>query len=306
MAVPRPDRRPEHRRRPGRVAEALEGGPALLVLDGASPAPDGDRRGGRAARSAAVGVGAGHQPDPPGPGRRAAGPRPAQARCPPTWSGSGSHPWPSATRSWTGSAASTSVASAGVRRQVMVSGEEGIGKSRLVAELAAEIVADDGLVLRGAWDEEAVTDFQAFREAFARHYEGGDRLGLRDRFGDLLPVLDVFVPGGPGEPGERRDQRRRPLPAARRPRQLAGPGGVGAAGAAVARRPAVGRPVVAADAPAPGPLAPGRGAGDRGHLPTRRGHPQRRAGPHPGPAAALAGLRAHRVGRAEPPGVSWP
>ncbi len=62
-------------------------------------------------------------------------------------------------------------------RLVLVSGEEGIGKSRLVAEVAADVVADDGLVLRGGWDEEGVTDFQAFREAFTRHLEGTDQTG---------------------------------------------------------------------------------------------------------------------------------
>ena len=71
-----------------------------------------------------------------------------------------------------------SAAAHGARRLVMISGEEGIGKSRLVAEVAAEVVADDGLVLRGAWDEEGVTDFQAFREAFARHLDAGEQAGL--------------------------------------------------------------------------------------------------------------------------------
>jgi class 3 adenylate cyclase/tetratricopeptide (TPR) repeat protein len=81
----------------------------------------------------------------------------------------------------------------GERRLVMIAGEEGIGKSRLVAELAAEVVADDGLVLRGAWDEEAITDFQAFREAFTRYLEEVDRRSFRTGFGNLLPDLDAFV-----------------------------------------------------------------------------------------------------------------
>ena len=90
-------------------------------------------------------------------------------------------------------------AAGGERRLVMVTGEAGIGKSRLIAELAADVVAGDGLVLRGAWDEEGVTDFQAFREAFARQLEEVDRAALRARFGDLLPVLDAFVPNEPSD-----------------------------------------------------------------------------------------------------------
>jgi class 3 adenylate cyclase len=87
----------------------------------------------------------------------------------------------------------------GQRRLVMVSGEEGMGKSRLVAELAAELVADDGLVLRGAWREERVTDFQAFREAVSRHFDDVEPAVLRARFGDLLPALDALVPHDPAE-----------------------------------------------------------------------------------------------------------
>ena len=85
-------------------------------------------------------------------------------------------------------------ASAGERRLVMVVGDEGIGKSRLVAELAAEVVAADGLVLRGAWDEQGITDFQAFREAFTRHLEQVDQAEIRSRFADLVPFLDAVTP----------------------------------------------------------------------------------------------------------------
>jgi len=86
------------------------------------------------------------------------------------------------------------LAAGGARRLVLVSGEEGIGKSRLVAEVAADVLADDGLVLRGGWDEEGVTDFQAFREAFTRHLEGADQTGARVPLGELLPDLDALVP----------------------------------------------------------------------------------------------------------------
>ena len=52
---------------------------------------------------------------------------------------------------------------------VVVTGEPGIGKTRLVARFAAEVRAGGGAVLCGRADEESVWPYQAFVEAL-RHY----------------------------------------------------------------------------------------------------------------------------------------
>ena len=52
---------------------------------------------------------------------------------------------------------------------VVVTGEPGIGKTRLVARFAAGVHADGGVVLCGRADEESVWPYQAFVEAL-RHY----------------------------------------------------------------------------------------------------------------------------------------
>lgn len=55
--------------------------------------------------------------------------------------------------------------SAGEPRLALVQGEAGIGKTRLVAELAAELAAEGALVLAGRCDEEPLASYQPFREA---------------------------------------------------------------------------------------------------------------------------------------------
>jgi class 3 adenylate cyclase len=84
----------------------------------------------------------------------------------------------------------------GQRRLMLVGGEEGVGKSRLVAELADEVIRADGLVLRGSWAEQGVTDFQGLREAFARHLADVEPVDLDDRFADLLATLAPLLPPG--------------------------------------------------------------------------------------------------------------
>jgi class 3 adenylate cyclase len=86
-------------------------------------------------------------------------------------------------------------AACGERRLVMVSGEEGMGKTRLVAEAAADVVGTDGLVLRGAWHEEGVSDFEAFRQAMAFHTSEVEPVLFRTRLDGLLPALTSLVPG---------------------------------------------------------------------------------------------------------------
>lgn len=56
--------------------------------------------------------------------------------------------------------------SAQSKRLAIVRGEAGIGKTRLVAELAATLAAGGASVLAGRCDEEPLSSFQPFREAF--------------------------------------------------------------------------------------------------------------------------------------------
>jgi DNA-binding SARP family transcriptional activator/ATP/maltotriose-dependent transcriptional regulator MalT len=98
-------------------------------------------------------------------------------------------------------------AKAGERRLVVVAGEAGIGKSRLAAELARLVLADDGEVLVGHADDEAPAPYQPFVEALGQHdglVEAISRLpeGLRWRLARLLPEA---VPGHPALP-EPQDQ----------------------------------------------------------------------------------------------------
>jgi DNA-binding SARP family transcriptional activator len=83
------------------------------------------------------------------------------------------------------------------RRLVVVSGEPGIGKTRLAAELARLVLADGGEVLVGHADEEPMAPYQPFMEALGQ-YEGlaatAARLpeAVRSRLAKLLPAA---VPG---------------------------------------------------------------------------------------------------------------
>ena len=56
-------------------------------------------------------------------------------------------------------------------RLLLVDGESGIGKTRLVAELARAVEDDGTLVLWGRCDEGPVTPFQAFAEALGRYFQ---------------------------------------------------------------------------------------------------------------------------------------
>lgn len=101
-------------------------------------------------------------------------------------------------------------ARAGEVRTVLVSGEPGVGKTRLVAELAALARQDGATVLWGRCDEELSVGYRPFTEALRPLVAGGgaaaeglDRLAL----GRLLPELGTdtatgVVAGGDGE-GER-------------------------------------------------------------------------------------------------------
>src|SRR5207245_1999738 len=94
---------------------------------------------------------------------------------------------------WDGSGASGS-------RLVFVSGEPGIGKSRLAARFAAEVHALDATVLFGRCDEEVLRPYQPFAEAlstYLRAYpedEAQYRLGRTA--GELARVLPELAERG--------------------------------------------------------------------------------------------------------------
>ncbi len=60
---------------------------------------------------------------------------------------------------------------AGTGRLLLVEGDEGIGKTRLVAELARAVETDGTFVLWGRCDEDPVVPFQPFAEALGQYYQ---------------------------------------------------------------------------------------------------------------------------------------
>lgn len=83
----------------------------------------------------------------------------------------------------------------GAQRLVLVSGEAGIGKSRLVAEFARQISATDHpLVLHGRWDEDVAGPFEAVGQALAPYIRACDPGRLAAELGDLAEELNRIVP----------------------------------------------------------------------------------------------------------------
>lgn len=93
-------------------------------------------------------------------------------------------------------------AAAGARRLVLLSGEPGIGKTRLAAEVAALAHGEGGVVLWGGCAEDLGIPYEPFAEALGllAHAwpldEPVRRLGsLAGELGRLLPDLDRLLPG---------------------------------------------------------------------------------------------------------------
>ncbi len=83
----------------------------------------------------------------------------------------------------------------GAQRLVLVSGDAGIGKSRLVAEFARQIVVNDGpLVLHGRCDEDVAGPFEALGQALAPYLRACDPGRLAAELGDLVEELSRIVP----------------------------------------------------------------------------------------------------------------
>ena len=96
----------------------------------------------------------------------------------------------------------------GERQLVVVSGEAGIGKTRLAVELTTVAAGDDATVLYGAAHPDSIVPYQPFAEAFGDYVAdassavvGDDLDGIDGIFGWLVPDLarrvpDLVVPAG--------------------------------------------------------------------------------------------------------------
>lgn len=103
-------------------------------------------------------------------------------------------------------------AAVGERRAVLVSGEPGVGKTRLVAEVAAIAHAEGGLVLWGRCDEDLAVAYQPFAEAVRGWLPFGDAAAVDEVIaGDLARMLPELarsdIPLPPvGDPEEERQR----------------------------------------------------------------------------------------------------
>ena len=89
----------------------------------------------------------------------------------------------------------------GGRRLLLVDGDPGIGKTRLVVELAGTVEADRGIWLWGRCDEDHVAPFQPFAEALGRYFQlpSADWIShMPDwqlaELSRLVPRLDEYAP----------------------------------------------------------------------------------------------------------------
>jgi class 3 adenylate cyclase len=92
----------------------------------------------------------------------------------------------------------------GERQLVLVSGEPGVGKTRLLRAMALEVTDAGGLVLFGSWERDGGSSYRPFARALGwltEHLADGDRAAMvrgRAELGALVPSL---IPDGAGPPG---------------------------------------------------------------------------------------------------------
>ena len=105
---------------------------------------------------------------------------------------------------------------AGEGRLLLVDGDPGIGKTRLVHELARAVDADGALVLWGRCDEDPVTPFQPFAEALGRYFQSvsADRISRMPdwqltELSRLVLRLSEYVPSLEEEAGDAESGRYR-------------------------------------------------------------------------------------------------
>ncbi len=82
----------------------------------------------------------------------------------------------------------------GERRVVVLAGEPGIGKTRLVSELSAAVHADEGLLLLGRCHEDGLIPYEPFADALRRYVGTCPAQTLSDQVGPHGPVLAALVP----------------------------------------------------------------------------------------------------------------
>jgi DNA-binding SARP family transcriptional activator/tetratricopeptide (TPR) repeat protein len=82
----------------------------------------------------------------------------------------------------------------GERRVVALSGDPGIGKTRLAAELCAAAHATGGLVLLGRCHEDGLIPYEPFVEALRRYVAECPEQTLRAQLGAELSVLAALIP----------------------------------------------------------------------------------------------------------------
>ncbi len=83
---------------------------------------------------------------------------------------------------------------AGESRFVLLSGEEGIGKTRLAAEFAAQAYADDVVVLYGRSETDREIPYQPFTEALRWYVLAAQPQRLREQGGEHGGTLSQLVP----------------------------------------------------------------------------------------------------------------